>query len=371
MIVQQGIMKYMVRKLESHSLTQGRVNFTYQTINQQLALDSSLDREYSTLDLSDASDRVSVALFEHLFADTELGYAIMQTRSSRAVFPSLVDPKGITCVGENSVRLRKLAPMGSAVCFTVLAASVWSLLYSALELMGRDDLARRVYVYGDDIVVPTECYGQCILILENYYLLVNKGKSFSQGWFRESCGTDAVAGMEVTPVRLRYFPTQEYLRNPFNKVASFAATVHQLWAKGLFLCARELASYLPELPPGDLDEPYISLPSEMLLVSKRDYWVSKLGEERVCFDGLGKPYVKANVYRVVSEIARTRESTISYFHRVLLPMAGRARLCYEYTSDGDVRITGGRSMNDTKPIGEVDIPRRTLVKRKKTRIYLY
>lgn len=372
MLVQQGLMKYMVNRLENHSLTKGRVNFIDQSVNQTKALISSVTREYSTLDLSDASDRVSVALFEHLFADTELGYAIMVTRSSFARFPHISDPTGVQCVGDNRCKLRKLAPMGSAVCFTTLAVSVWSLLYTALVLSGREDLATRVYIYGDDIVVPTECYSQCIMILENYYLLVNKAKSFSNGWFRESCGMDALAGHDVTPVRLRYFPTQEYLRNPSNKVASFAATVHQLCKRGLYHAARELTSYLPELPPGDVTEPYICLPECMTnSSSKKEYWINKLGKASVQLDGCGRPYVRANCYRVVSDKARVSESMISYYYRTLLPMAGKSLLTYTFSPHGDiVDVSGGRSNGDTQPFGTVSIPRRTLVLRKKTRVYL-
>jgi hypothetical protein len=56
-------------------------------------------------------------------------------------------------------------------------------------------------VFGDDIIVPSECAEFVIDDLESFGLLVNRTKSFWRGAFRESCGVDAYNGVDVTPVR--------------------------------------------------------------------------------------------------------------------------------------------------------------------------
>jgi hypothetical protein len=66
--IQQGLGRKIMSHLESFWMTRGNINFTHQTVNQELALTSSLDWEYATIDLNDASDRVSLALVERVFS---------------------------------------------------------------------------------------------------------------------------------------------------------------------------------------------------------------------------------------------------------------------------------------------------------------
>jgi hypothetical protein len=61
----------------------------------------------------------------------------------------------------------------------------------------------RILVYGDDVIVPTAQAANAIEQLEAFGLKVNRAKSCTSGFFRESCGTDAYKGVNVTPVRLR------------------------------------------------------------------------------------------------------------------------------------------------------------------------
>jgi hypothetical protein len=191
---QQGIKDQMVSILEKHPMTRGHVNFTDQTINQELAVRASKDQYWATLDLKDASDRVSFDLVDTLFGGTELSQLIKTVRSPYTQLPS----------GE-LLRLRKYAPMGSALCFPCLATSVWAIscayLYGILGNLS--EACSLVYVYGDDLVVPSQYAFGVIDALESYGLKVNRDKSFINSRFAESCGTDAFDGVNVTPVRLR------------------------------------------------------------------------------------------------------------------------------------------------------------------------
>jgi hypothetical protein len=75
----------------------------------------------------------------------------------------------------------------------------------------------RVYVYGDDIIVPSEWYHLAVEGLTLSGFAVNDAKSFYRGPFRESCGGDYLNGKDVVPVRLRLtnavLPTPKHVTN--------------------------------------------------------------------------------------------------------------------------------------------------------------
>lgn len=186
--IQQGLMTKLVRRIEEHPLTKGFVNFEDQSINGQIALKSSLTKEYATIDLKDASDRVSLDLFREIFPRE----AHDHFESCRSVATILPDGA--------MQSLHKFAPMGSALCFPVLALTVWALAKTTVNglLPGA-----AVYVYGDDLIVPSETYAAVVERLESVNLKVNSGKCYVNSHFRESCGTDAYMGQVVTPIRYR------------------------------------------------------------------------------------------------------------------------------------------------------------------------
>lgn len=186
--VQQGLGRAIVDHVEKHRLSRDYVHFTCQALNQIGALYGSQDGNHVTLDLKEASDRVSLELVRLLFPDHLYRY-LEACRSSSTTLPN----------GE-VLKLQKFAPMGSSLCFPILALTIWSLLWAgAPDADARD----RILVYGDDVVVPKRYALNAISILESFGLLVNRDKSCLDGFFRESCGTDAFLGVNVTPVRLR------------------------------------------------------------------------------------------------------------------------------------------------------------------------
>lgn len=186
--IQQGLSRSIVGLVESHKLTKFNVNFTNQQPNQFGALHGSRTGKYVTLDLKEASDRISVDLVRLLFPE-HVYTCLMASRTSSTVLP---DGK--------ELKLNKFAPMGSALCFPVLALSVWSILTAGAP---DADTRESILVYGDDVIVPTAYAANAIEHLESFGLKVNRDKSCTSGFFRESCGTDAFQGVNVTPVRFR------------------------------------------------------------------------------------------------------------------------------------------------------------------------
>lgn len=196
--LQMSLMSSLVRHLESSEWTSGYVNFTNQQVNRDLAKVNSLSRTQATLDLKDASDRVRLDLVDWLFSGTSLYKPLLACRTPMAVLPD-----------GRQLKLAKFAPMGSAMCFPTLALTVWAISCAAISLRSGDLVTDCVYVYGDDLIVPTYLTDDVINALESCSLRVNRHKSFVDSHFRESCGEDRYFGLSVTPVRLRKVPSDD------------------------------------------------------------------------------------------------------------------------------------------------------------------
>lgn len=246
--VQQGIRQFMYSAIESHPLTSGQIHFTEQQHHGALALYTSLVREYATIDLKEASDRVSLTLVERLFSGLPLlKRYILDSRSTRARLPD-----------GREVELRKFAPMGSALCFPVMALVIFSLIRAEMEL--RDSTMdillgvhpdKRVLVYGDDIIVSADHAYLAMDVLERYGMMINNQKSYVGSPFAESCGVDAYWGIDITPVRLRVsldslvgpwrFPNGKIRPRMLSEDGlSLVETINQLDTKRRFRAARFL-----------------------------------------------------------------------------------------------------------------------------------
>lgn len=233
---QQALATSIRRLIELHPLTSGHVNFRDQEINRCLAMSSSADQELATLDLSAASDRVPRSLALSMFdSHPDLRDAIDACRSRTAQMPS-----------GDIIPLKKFAAMGSALCFPVEAMYFYTIcIVSRLKKRGLPvtwhnvmKMTRQVYVYGDDILVPTDDATTVAEDLTKYYCKVNMSKSYWNGKFRESCGMDAYDGKEVTPTYLRQVPPCNR-RDPASLVSWVKASNH-FYLKGYWRTADHL-----------------------------------------------------------------------------------------------------------------------------------
>jgi hypothetical protein len=227
--IQQGLGRAIVDHVERHPLTKESVRFTDQQPNRIAAKYGSVNGKYSTIDLNEASDRVTVGLVRLLFPEPVLT-ALLACRSLGTKLP---DGTYIT--------LNKYAPMGSALCFPVLSLTVWALLVSALPIFDADFNDNEVYVYGDDVIVPTNLAEHAMIILELFGLKVNRDKSCTKGLFRESCGLDAFRGTEVTPVRFRT-PWSSH-RSP-DVYTSWISYANSMYINGYSNCGEYISVWL-------------------------------------------------------------------------------------------------------------------------------
>lgn len=200
--IQQGQLKALVKHIEKHWLTKGHVNFTCQDINRELARLASFpgNHEIVTLDMKDASDRVSDWLVTRIFPKHVVDY-LHASRSESTLLPNGV-----------SVKLKKFAPMGSAVCFPVEALTFWALAVGAVRrIRRRGDLQNLpdVYVYGDDIICDLTDYARFRPVFEELFLEFNETKCCTSRFFRESCGLDAFKQSRVEPIRVKHLWSKE------------------------------------------------------------------------------------------------------------------------------------------------------------------
>jgi hypothetical protein len=263
--LQQMLRKTMCPVIERRS--DRRINFVDQRINGLLALSSSKDRRFATMDMKSASDLVGWSHAEALLPPRWL-FLLSGCRTATAALPD----------GRKRF-LKKFSSMGSATTFPLEALVFWSLAVAAISLVlpGRRRWIRRhVYAYGDDIIVPREYMGVVADALHRYGLKVNLSKSFANGHFRESCGVDAYYGVNVSPVRVRHLLPMS--RRDASRLASVVALGRLLSAKGYARAAERCFGYAEavlgcSLPFGSDDAGYLcrpaKCPTSALLLSKK------------------------------------------------------------------------------------------------------
>ena len=163
-----------------------------QTLNQGLALMGSIpghdDDPYVTIDLSSASDSISIGLARNLLP------------SEWFSFMDAIRSKSYLMNGE-VIPYHKFTTMGNGFCFPLETLIFASLCHAAYAMVGRpDDFS----VYGDDIIVRASVAGHVLELLKVCGFKPNLDKTFLQGPFRESCGADWFEGEDVRPVSLDY-----------------------------------------------------------------------------------------------------------------------------------------------------------------------
>jgi hypothetical protein len=225
--VQQAIMERYVELVEGNDTLRQFLGFSDQEPNQVLAREGSLSGELATLDLSEASDRVSNQLVNFITQDHSLfREGIQACRSTRAEVP-----------GHGIITLAKFSSMGSALSFPMeetvflllLLVGIENALNRPLTMKDIQSLHGRVRVYGDDLIVPVDYVDSVMRTLNLYGLRVNRNKSFWTGKFRESCGKEYYDGHDVSVTRVRaLFPS----RRSAPEVISTSATRNQFYKAG-------------------------------------------------------------------------------------------------------------------------------------------
>jgi hypothetical protein len=226
--MQQALLESFMVLWRRDDILSSLLGFDDQLPNQQMAQRASSDGSLATLDLSEASDRVSNQLVRAMVRNYPyIAGALDVTRSRKADVP-----------GYGVIRLAKFASMGSAVCFPVEAMVFLTVVFLGIEqclghMLTRDDIKSfvgQVRIFGDDIIVPSDMAHTVVETLHSFGFAVNTGKSYWNGKFRESCGGDFYDGSDVGIVRVRSeIPTR---RQHVEEVIATVSLRNQLYEAG-------------------------------------------------------------------------------------------------------------------------------------------
>lgn len=211
MYIQQALMRALYRMMERCPYAKHTLSCIDQQRNRDMAQNASSWNTHATIDMKEASDRVSWELVKTLFPDDYVR-KLEACRSLGTIFPD-----------GTKVTFAKFAPMGSAVCFPIEAIVFWAASLSASYGYWAPAIVRGskwalkaspyptqqsayadITVYGDDIIVPRASFNDVTSLLEDLGLKTNPTKCFTQGPFRESCGMDAFLGKDVSIIRMNH-----------------------------------------------------------------------------------------------------------------------------------------------------------------------
>lgn len=236
--VQQGLNRDLREAILRCPVLSNCIALSDQSKNQDLAMEGSISRTWSTLDLKSASDLLSLKLVRTVFGTKVRFLEELEAARSESVLT------------DKEITLSKYAGMGNAttfpvqsVCFAVIGIA------AILEHQGKPWKTRNVVaasrlirVYGDDIAVHSDYAHQVVAWLESAGLKVNADKSYLEGNFRESCGVDAYAGVDVTPVYARLLPGLS--GDKASTLAHCVALSNNLFLRGLYAASEHVKEWV-------------------------------------------------------------------------------------------------------------------------------
>ncbi len=173
-----------------------------QRIHRLKACEASNHGCYATLDLSNASDTVCYNLVK-----------LLLPKKWFDLVDSLRSP--YTLLEGKWVKLNKFSSMGNGFTFELETAIFLSLILAVRNLRAVSEPLEALclpgeecWVYGDDIIIPSDWTADVVSALTYCGFEINGSKSFVKGPFRESCGGDYFKGVDVRPYFLKEFPNE-------------------------------------------------------------------------------------------------------------------------------------------------------------------
>lgn len=220
--------------------------------NRQLARKGSLGFPLSTIDLSSASDSISVALLREILPKGFLRILTL-LRSEKTVFPD-----------GSKVPLYMISTMGNGTTFSLQTIIFTAIVLSVYKVFDRKIIYPRgrehgnFGVFGDDIICDSRLSSIIIDMLETYGFSVNVDKTFIEGPFKESCGHDYYHGCNVRGFYLKKLRTIQDSFVAINGLNDFSARSGVLLRRSISLL-RKNVPWVP-VPAWELDDSGIRVP---------------------------------------------------------------------------------------------------------------
>lgn len=187
--VQKGIGRCMRRKLQHYSTGEAPDGVDLNRsgdLNSELARAGSTDGHIATVDAERASDSISLALCDFILPPKWYKLCLA-ARSPYCIY------------GGVKHRLEMMSGMGNGFTFELESIIFYAIGLACSRRSKLPFAGRYVSIHGDDLTVPSDVMW---FVKEAYSaagISMNKGKSFGDGPFRESCGGHFFNGSSVKP----------------------------------------------------------------------------------------------------------------------------------------------------------------------------
>lgn len=179
--------------------------------NRDLARAGSAGGCQATIDLESASDSMATSMLRELLP-----------RSWMSILEFLRCPKTRLPTG-SELPLNMVSTMGNGFTFPLQTILFGAVVRGVARTYGVKLDSSNFGVFGDDIICPSDICRPVYRVLRLLGFTVNATKSFVEGPFRESCGTDYYLGRNVRGVYLKQLRTQQDLYVAINLLNRWSA----------------------------------------------------------------------------------------------------------------------------------------------------
>ena len=169
-------------------LSREGINLNSQERNQQGASIGSSDGSLATVDFSSASDSISTELIREVIPPE--WFRLLDLSRSK-----------IGSLDGKSFVWNKFSSMGNGFTFELESLVFYAAAWSVCEHLKLP--CETISVFGDDVIIPVEAFHLFSSFCAFLGFTVNKQKSFSSGYFRESCGSHYYDGRCCKPFYLK------------------------------------------------------------------------------------------------------------------------------------------------------------------------
>lgn len=260
--------------------------------NQLLAREGSLSQKFATIDSTSASDTISMELCARILP-AHMYKMLCFFRCSHTAVP-----------GKGRVRLGMMSEMGNGFNFALQIVIFGALIRATYRQAGvKPGLAGQPNstwgVYGDDMVVLSTMSRRVLNYMELCGFMPNRGKTYVEGRFRESCGADFIDGIFVRGVYIKRLKTNEHLYVAINSLLHWSAQHEIPLPTAVRYLRRHLKGHMYLVPIEENADAGVRIPSSLLKPGLspesqhadtqgcRRYWARRALTKRIvlAFDG--------------------------------------------------------------------------------------